>query len=1294
MLEKPFRVLQLNLSKRNTVQWGLLNDSSADAYDFLLLTEPHVFFSPQTRQPEITAHQNWEAFKPSQTRQANHVRFSYRSAILVNKRIHAKALKVPSPDITAVETRVNQRPTLLVSVYVPVSRDTIDSEQSLRETIDILQRTISQFQQAYPLETCEIIIAGDFNRHDQLWGGDRVGEQSWQGEGEPIISFMQQNHLQLLLPRGTPTFERQDGSGTSTIDLIMTTEEMAGQMIQCNTDTSDYGSDHRAIQTEFHMQIIDNSPTRPRRLFKEADWENINRRLKESLTIPQACQTIEHLEQAVRHLTETVTTTIQETVPLAKPSPYAKRWWTSELTQLRKQLHKARNVYTAAKRRNQIQAWMVPAIRRTQHDYFHKMQKQKRQHWKAFLADPSNVWKAGALNKPNHLTNKIPTLQTLTHTADTNEEKAQLLMSQFFPPQPLPNPTNHRHRNTKEAQLKDNPLQYQEVRKAIFDSAPDKAAGVDDLPFRVWQEIWPTVDQHVFLIYEASIQLGHVPQDWKTANIIPLRKAGKDNYTLPESYRPISLLSTLSKGLEAVIAKRLSYLAEKHHLLPRNQFGARPRRSCEQALNILVEKICAAWRIGRVLTLITFDVEGAFNGVNADILIPRLRERRVPEKLVAWIQSFCKDRKGLISFSSFQSISQTITQAGLPQGSPLSPSLYNFYNADLVESPIDKSGGSIGFIDDYTRWVTGETPEQNRALIQQTVVPRVEKWAKDSGVRFQINKTKLIHFTRNRTKMENAKEPISFQGVDIVPEETVKMLGVTLDSELRMKQHISKVASKATTQCLAIKRLKGLSPRSMKQLYISTVTSITDYAASTWYRPKLKSTSRIKKTLDAIQRLGAQAITGAFKTVSLSILEVEADLPPTDFRLRKKVLSHWTNMHTLPDNHPFWICRNGLERQGRKFPSPFSAFRQEYYDIGQNLETIIPQPRAPYYPELDIRIEKNREKAKEDASNLQKPWTYFTDGSARNQLIGAAVVTLNSPGQVRVKRIQTLNHQWNSNPYAAELHAIDLALQTMNDPPIKTSWIAIPRIIATDSQGALKSLAKPRQQSGQFIIRSIFRKVKTLKDKGFQLQFHWVPAHEGIMGNELAHQAALEATTKGRIVDEANGQMPKRLRSAALREEGQRIQHERIQQFQQDSYGRFTREMDQALPQRHTSKLYNKLSASEASILVQLRSGHAGLNHHLHRIKQTDSAQCVCGYPKESVRHFLIDCPLWTEQRKILNKVAKEHFSNLSYLLGGWQPQNDRQGKRINGRKEDWSPNTEVIKATIDFVQNTARFSG
>ena len=211
---------------------------------------------------------------------------------------------------------------------------------------------------------------------------------------------------------------------------------------------------------------------------------------------------------------------------------------------------------------------------------------------------------------------------------------------------------------------------------------------------------------------------------WKEARIVALRKPSKPDYSKAKAYRPISLLQTISKGLETLVARRLSYLAETHQLLPKNHFGARPKRSAVQALLLVTEKIYNAWRAGKVLSLLSFDVQGAFNRVHLDVLTQRLKERRIPPLLVKWIRNFCRSRRGSIALGGYDSEMADIGHAGVPQGSPLSPILFVFYNASLVEQSINTAGGSIGFVDDYNVWVTGRTIAENLTRLQTEVIPR------------------------------------------------------------------------------------------------------------------------------------------------------------------------------------------------------------------------------------------------------------------------------------------------------------------------------------------------------------------------------------------------------------------------------------------------------------------------------------------------------------------------------------------------------------------------------------------
>lgn len=154
------------------------------------------------------------------------------------------------------------------------------------------------------------------------------------------------------------------------------------------------------------------------------------------------------------------------------------------------------------------------------------------------------------------------------------------------------------------------------------------------------------------------------------------------------------------------------------------------------------------------------------------------------------------------------------------------------YNAGLVEGPINKEQGTLGFVDDYTAWVTGVSVSANTEALQQNIIPKVESWARKSGVTFEAEKTKLIHFTRAIARDDMPPQVLRFQGREIHPSNTVKILGVVLDKKLKMEDHIAKATTKAFKQCLAIKRLKGVRPRAMRQLYNAIVVPIIDYAAS------------------------------------------------------------------------------------------------------------------------------------------------------------------------------------------------------------------------------------------------------------------------------------------------------------------------------------------------------------------------------------------------------------------------------------------------------------------------------
>jgi hypothetical protein len=131
---------------------------------------------------------------------------------------------------------------------------------------------------------------------------------------------------------------------------------------------------------------------------------------------------------------------------------------------------------------------------------------------------------------------------------------------------------------------------------------------------------------------------------------------------------------------------------------------------------VLMSAIDRAWYKHKVVTLVAFDLKGAFNGVNKTSLDACLRAKRIPT-----IYSFMSDRHACIGFDDFRKDITPLPNAGLAQGSPFSPILFA-----LVDQPVDFHGGASAFIDDCFWWRVGPSAEENLAKIQSQDIPRIE----------------------------------------------------------------------------------------------------------------------------------------------------------------------------------------------------------------------------------------------------------------------------------------------------------------------------------------------------------------------------------------------------------------------------------------------------------------------------------------------------------------------------------------------------------------------------------------
>ena len=606
---------------------------------------------------------------------------------------------------------------------------------------------------------------------------------------------------------------------------------------------------------------------------------------------------------------------------------------------------------------------------------------------------------------------------------------------------------------------------------------------------------------------------------------------------------------------------------------------------------------------------------------------------------------------------------QSLPQAGLPQGSPLSPILFLFFNADLVQHRINKHGGSFAFVDDYNAWVTGPSAEANREGIQ-AIVKRAVDWEEQSGATFEGEKTVLIHFTRNENL--SSRSPLVIKGKSITPSNTAKILGVIMDSELRYTQHIARAATKGLRAAMALRRLRLVSPSTARKLFGATVAPVVDYASNIWMHANGWKTT---PALNRVQKIGAQAITGAFRTVAIAVVEAEAGIRTTKERHNERATKFWVNLCTLPDSNPLSRLNTTMFR---RFTSPLQKIAYAHRQTSTNrLETIHPFAIPPWEERLHATIDVEKDRIA-DSANATQGIRIATSSSERRTTVGMGVAIQDTLGIVTgrhpIIKSVTVASRLEQNSYTAELAAIETGLKCLS-PYLIGRHITI----FTSNQGAVRAASQPKQQSGQTSIKEIYETVHTLRKGGNSISLVWVPSSGDFHLGKRAKEAARTATEQGQVPQEQSYQAKSTTIST--------ISKQREKKALPKEVGKYSKELDIALPGKHTRGLYDAFKRREASILAQLRTGMARLNGYLHRIGAAESDLCPCGQATETIKHFLFRCTTWNTQRAQMLAQTETRRSSLSFFLGG----------KTASDPEKWTPNIEAVRATVKYAMATGR---
>lgn len=387
-----------------------------------------------------------------------------------------------------------------------------------------------------------------------------------------------------------------------------------------------------------------------------------------------------------------------------------------------------------------------------------------------------------------------------------------------------------------------NPISQQELILIFKQLKGNSSSGWDDISAKVLQHSHLVLLDPVLHLLNLSLSQGIFPDVLKIAKVIPLFKGG--DAFLFTNYRPISILSSLSKIFERVFYNRLFDFLRQEDILYDKQFGFRKSYSTQMALLLLTDRITNAIEHGEFCMGVFLDFSKAFDTVNHSILLQKLNYYGIRGVANDWVRSYLHNRSQHVIYDEKRSSTINIS-CGVPQGSILGPLLFLIYINDL--SKISNSLYMIMYADDTNVFISGKNLK-DLEIVMNRELAFLSEWLRANKLSLNVSKTHYMIFSPSKIKHnQNIKLKIIDEEIHSVNQ--TKFLGVILDSHLTWKPHVKYISSKVSKSVGIIsKARKYLNQKSLQCLYYSFVYPYFLYCTPIWGGAKKCTLDKLIKT--------------------------------------------------------------------------------------------------------------------------------------------------------------------------------------------------------------------------------------------------------------------------------------------------------------------------------------------------------------------------------------------------------------------------------------------------------------
>lgn len=763
MAHRQLKIFCWNASSLQANIGEFRDNVTSNDYDIILVQE--------TKAPNINRIKirNYNCFLTPRTPIASPI--AGGTCVYVKRRIkHALLPSLPTQTIDNTIVRIFISPTesfTICSIYVRQHHQPNDVINDLTQFLNV---------------DTKLILAGDFNAHHPRWQRRNPNINSY---GRALNTFIFNNDFDIAFPPTPTRFDPNTGNG-NTLDFALLHEISYPYTVVSPAELS---SDHNPVIITLTTQVL----LPPHLTHPSIDWVSYTNEIFNSPAPFTSIDSREQIPNAVASMTHIIQNAISSSKihpPEGQFSPlplHIKR-----LIKKKNNLRKLwqQNRHPALKQQYNRQTTIVKnAINRWRCDT-----------WSSYLdslsEDDKTFW--SFIRRKTRPFTVLPSLRTVNGDAITDGEKSEALADAYkmqFTPNPdvfCPMTIDHVYDSISDfyripVTTPIPPTSPEEIVKIICDLPTRKAPGLDQITNTALKNLPSNFAHFIAVLINAIFKFRSFPHMWKEAIIIPIHKSGTDPH-IPSNYRPISLLTSLSKVAEHVICNRLNNFLTTNSIIIPQQFGFRPKLSTTHQLLRVTEFISEGFSEGMKTGAIFLDCSRAFDRLWVSGLIFKLIRLKIPSALIQLIHSYLRSRSFRVRINTSTLSNSTPIQAGVPQGSKLGPILFNLFVNDI---PLGFQTTLALFADD-----TAIIARNHNALYMQKALQRhillLEKWFSRWRVKLNTNKTQAVFFSFQHTP----PPPVTLYGQPIPFGSEAKYLGVTLDSRLTFRPHIENVVRK------------------------------------------------------------------------------------------------------------------------------------------------------------------------------------------------------------------------------------------------------------------------------------------------------------------------------------------------------------------------------------------------------------------------------------------------------------------------------------------------------------------